>query len=259
MGKYMNYNKLTFVASQTDEAQQALQELTSTYGNVAAENADVIIALGGDGFMLECLHKFNNCDIPIYGLNRGTIGFLMNEFSQTDLLQRLDVAEQHSVHPLKADIITMSGETHTVIAFNEVSMLRQTHQAAKLHISINQKARLEELICDGIIVATPVGSTAYNLSAQGPIIPINTPLIALTPISPFRPRSWRGALLPDSVSISIKICDPEKRPVSAVADHQEIRDISQIVIQQNKQDCATMLFDAKHGLEERILREQFGY
>lgn len=255
----MTFQKLSFMASQTDDARKAKDVLIKKYGNHPADEADVIIALGGDGLMLECLHKFSDCNLPIYGLNRGTVGFLMNNFDATDLMERLHKAQKYTAHPLMAEIETMSGENHTTMAFNEVSLLRQTHQAAKLHISIDQKTRLEELVCDGIIVATPVGSTAYNLSAHGPIIPINTPLIALTPISPFRPRQWRGALLPDDVSINIKICTPQKRPVSAVADHQEVRDIRQITIKQNKQKHATMLFDADHGLEERILREQFGY
>ncbi|MGL1922255.1 MAG: NAD kinase [Hyphomicrobiales bacterium] len=255
----MTFQKLSFIASQTKDALKAKDELTKKYGNHSSDEADIIIALGGDGLMLECLHRFSDCNLPIYGLNRGTVGFLMNNFSAIDLLERLDKAKQYIAHPLMAEIETMSQEKHIVMAFNEVSLLRQTHQAAKLHISIDKKTRLEELVCDGVIVATPVGSTAYNLSAHGPIIPINTPLIALTPISPFRPRQWRGALLPDSVSINIKVCTPQKRPVSAVADHQEVRDIRQITIKQNKQKFATMLFDADHGLEERILREQFGY
>lgn len=255
----MKFKKLSFVTSKTADAQSAKATLTKKYGNFSTDEADVIIALGGDGLMLECLHHFNQNNLPIYGLNRGTVGFLMNEFGDDDLHKRLNEAQKYNAHPLMAEMQTMDGETHCSKAFNEVSLLRQTHQASKLHISINQKARLEELVCDGIIVATPVGSTAYNLSAHGPIIPINAPLIALTPISPFRPRQWRGALLPDDMNISIKICDPEKRPVSAVADHQEVRNITKIKIKQDKQQFATMLFDAKHGLEERILREQFGY
>lgn len=255
----MKYKNLNFVASKTADAQAAKTMLIKKYGDVSADKADVIIALGGDGLMLECLHRFNTRNLPIYGLNRGTVGFLMNEFNDDDLLERLNIAQQYTARPLMAEIETMDGKKHSALAFNEVSLLRQTHQAAKLHISINQKARLEELVCDGIIVATPVGSTAYNLSAHGPIIPINTPLIALTPISPFRPRHWRGALLPDDVSISIKICDPNKRPVSAVADHQEVRNVSKILVKQCHEKFAIMLFDAKHGLEERILREQFGY
>lgn len=259
MGKKMKFQKICFIASHTKVAQAAKAMLIKKHGEHPPADADVIVALGGDGLMLECLHSFNNNKLPIYGLNRGTVGFLMNEFSGDNLLERLEMAKEHIAHPLIANIETMDGKTHQTMAFNEVSLLRQTHQAAKLHISINEKTRLEELVCDGVIVATPVGSTAYNLSAHGPIIPINTPLIALTPISPFRPRQWRGALLPDDVSISIKICTPKKRPVSAVADHQEVRDINKITIKQNKQKFATMLFDAKHGLEERILREQFGY
>ncbi len=255
----MKFKNLSFISSTTPEAMAAKAELTKKYGNCDTSKADVIIALGGDGLMLECLHKFNNKNTPIYGLNRGTVGFLMNEFNQGDLLERLNAAVEHIVHPLKAEIETTDGTKHCVSAFNEVSMLRQSHQAAKLQISINKKTRLEELVCDGILVATPVGSTAYNLSAHGPIIPINTPLIALTPISPFRPRHWRGALLPDNVCITIKVCAPQKRPVSAVADHQEIRNVNEITIKQNKTTSATMLFDAKHNLEERILREQFGY
>ncbi|MBL1420471.1 MAG: NAD kinase [Alphaproteobacteria bacterium] len=255
----MKYKNLSFVASKTADAQAAKAMLIKKYGDASVDKADVIIALGGDGLMLECLRHHNARNLPIYGLNRGTVGFLMNAFNDEDLHERLNEAQQYVAHPLMANIKTMDGKKHKALAFNEVSLLRQTHQAAKLHISINQKPRLEELVCDGIIVATPVGSTAYNLSAHGPIIPINTPLIALTPISPFRPRHWRGALLPDDVSISIKICDPEKRPVSAVADHQEVRNVSEISVKQCKDKYATMLFDAKHGLEERILREQFGY
>ncbi len=255
----MTFNKLCFVASKTDDAEQAKITLNKRYGNNSPETADIIVALGGDGFMLECLHRFNNSGLPIYGLNRGSVGFLMNEFKLDDLPQRLNVAKKHIVHPLQAKIENNQGEHFSVNAFNEVSMLRQTHQAAKLQISINKRTRLEELVCDGIIVATPVGSTAYNLSAHGPIVPINTKLIALTPISPFRPRHWRGALLRDSVSISIKVNSPEKRPVSAVADHHEIRNVTKITVNQNKSDKAIMMFDEKHSLEERILREQFGY
>ncbi|NRA86008.1 MAG: NAD kinase [Rhizobiales bacterium] len=255
----MKFKNLCFISSGTDEANAALKILVNKHGNCDQVHADVIIALGGDGFMLQCLHDFHDKGISIYGLNRGTVGFLMNEYSQDDLINRLNNANKHVVNPLKAEVTTVDGEKHIVKAFNEVSLLRQTHQAAKLQISINQKTRLDELVCDGVIISTPVGSTAYNLSAHGPIIPINTPLIALTPISPFRPRNWRGALLRDSVTVSIKICSPQKRPVSAVADHLEIRNIEHITITKNKKSTASMLFDDKHSLEERILREQFGY
>lgn len=255
----MKFSKPYFISSETPEATSARTSLVTKYGQTELKHADIIIALGGDGLMLECLHKYNAQMLPIYGLNRGSVGFLMNEFGEDNLLERINAAKKHLVHPLKAEIVDQDGKKHTVNAFNEVSMLRQKHQAAKLQISINEKTRLEELVCDGIIVATPVGSTAYNLSAHGPIVPINTGLIALTPISPFRPRHWRGALLRDSVSISIKVCSPEKRPVSAVADHQEIRNVDYISVVQNRENGVTMMFDEKHSLEERILREQFGY
>ena len=255
----MSFKKIAFIASDADEAQTALAVLNDRYGAIPQANADMIVALGGDGFMLQAMHKFIGTEKSIYGMNCGSVGFLMNEYSEENLDERLDQAVSSTVRPLKMTATDMAGNQHTAIAFNEVSFLRERHQAAKLEICVDERVRINELICDGIIVATPAGSTAYNLSAHGPILPINSPLLALTPISAFRPRRWRGAILPNEAAISVRILEAGKRPVSAVADHAEFRDVSQVDIELDKNQSANILFDAGHSLEERVLSEQFGY
>ncbi|RDI61006.1 NAD kinase [Microvirga subterranea] len=252
------FNNVAFVASSTPDAQQALKDLEAQYANVPAEDADVIVALGGDGLMLQTLHRFMGSAKPIYGMNKGTVGFLMNEFREEDLFERLENAQRSVIHPLLMVAWDVKGVAHTARAINEVSMLRQTYQAAKLRVSIDSQVRLEELSADGILVATPAGSTAYNLSVNGPILPLNAPLLALTPISAFRPRRWRGALLPDHAKIQIDVLEPENRPVSAVADHTEFRNVSRVHISMDRSVDLVVLHDPGHSLDERILREQFG-
>ena len=259
MDRPARYDRIAFVAGPGPEAQQAQARLTSRYGSVAAESAEVIVALGGDGFMLQTLHRFMNTGKPIYGMHRGTVGFLMNEFSEDTLSERLSSALITVIHPLLMRTRDAQGIMREHRAINEVSLFRQTYQAARLRILIDEKERLAELVADGAMVATPAGSTAYNLSAQGPIIPINAPLLALTPISPFRPRRWRGALLPDNACVTIKVLEAEKRPVAAVADHDEVRDVLSVDISMDHSLDMFMLFDPGHSLDERILREQFGY
>lgn len=250
--------KLHFVASDAPEAQAVLSRLSARYGDAGAEDADVIVALGGDGFMLQTLHGFLNRRVPIYGMNLGSVGFLMNAFHEEDLPERIEAAEPTKIRPLLMRTVSPAGE-RTALAFNEVSLLRQTHQAAKLRIVLDGKTRLDELVCDGILVSTPAGSTAYNLSAHGPILPIDSALLAMTPLSAFRPRRWRGALLPRHVQIRLDILEPAKRPVSAVADNTEVRDVSRVDVAEDRDTTVTMLFDAGHSLDERILDEQFFY
>jgi NAD+ kinase len=252
----MRFKKPTFAASSAPEAQAALKELTKRYGNAKAD-ADVIVALGGDGLMLQTVHKNHKRGLPIYGMNCGSVGFLMNEYSPNDFLDRLDITEAQAIRPLKMKVKTASGKSHTALAFNEVSMLRETRQAAKLRISIDGIVRLEELICDGILLSTPAGSTAYNLSVNGPILPIDAALLALTPISAFRPRRWRGALLPHSSRVVFEILEAEKRPVSAVADHTEVREVAEVSVAEDASVSVTILFDPDRSLQERILAEQF--
>ena len=254
-----NFEKIAFVASEVPEARSALATLTEQYGNVPAKQADAIVALGGDGLMLQTLHKHMNDRIPIYGMNRGSVGFLTNDYHVGDLRERLARAEVNTVHPLAMRAVDHAGKVHNGLAINEVHLFRETYQAAKLKISVDGKVRLEELICDGALVATPAGSTAYNLSAQGPIIPINADLMAVTPISPFRPRRWRGALLPDTARVTIRVIDPERRPVAAVADHAEVRSVRDVDIRMDHSVSMQMLFDPGHSLDERILSEQFGH
>lgn len=254
-----DFRSIAFLASPIEEAESARDRLVTRYGGVDPDKADVVVALGGDGFMLQTLHSFMNTGKPIYGMNRGSVGFLMNEYSEDGLVERLRDAERAVIHPLTMKATDTAGDTHEALAINEVSLLRQTYQAAKLRILIDGKVRLDELICDGLLVATPAGSTAYNLSAHGPIIPINSPLLALTPISPFRPRRWRGALLSSEAMIDIEILEADKRPVSAVADHIETRSIVRVHVEEAKGSSALMLFDPGHNLDERILAEQFGY
>ena len=250
--------KLHFVASDAAEAQTVLLRLRERYGDAGPDAASIIVALGGDGFMLQTLHEFMGKGVPIYGMNFGSVGFLMNELHEEDLPQRLAAATAAKVHPLLMKAYT-SGGTQEALAFNEVSLLRETRQAAKLRIILDGKTRLNELICDGILVSTPAGSTAYNLSAHGPILPIDSALLAMTPLSAFRPRRWRGALLPHQAQIRIDILEPQKRPVSATADNKEVREVIRVDIAEDRNTTMTMLFDEGHSLDERILAEQFLY
>src|SRR5689334_18766222 len=253
------FKTIAFVAGQTPEAREACTRLEKRYGDGDPAKADVIVALGGDGLMLQTLHKFMKSGKPIYGMHRGTVGFLMNEFAEDELTERLAKAHITVIHPLLMQARDAQGRTHEHRAINEVSLFRQSAQAAHLRILIDKQERLAELISDGVLVATPAGSTAYNLSTQGPIIPINASLLALTPISPFRPRRWRGALLPDSARVSVHVIDPERRPVAAVADHEEVRSGRDVDVRMDHTISMQMLFDPGHSLDERILREQFGY
>ncbi|MFY9785651.1 MAG: NAD kinase [Pseudolabrys sp.] len=253
------FQHIAFVASHTPEARDAYGRLEKRYGNADPAKADVIVALGGDGLMLQTLHKFMNSGKPIYGMHRGTVGFLMNEFVEERLSERLSNAHITVIHPLVMQARDVQGRSHEHRAINEVSLFRQSAQAAHLRIKIDDQERLAELIADGVLVATPAGSTAYNLSAQGPIIPINAPLLALTAISPFRPRRWRGALLPNKAKVTIEVMDAEKRPVAAVADHDEVRSVRSVDISMDLNISINMLFDPGHNLDERILREQFGF
>ena len=258
-GRRRSYKKISFVASATTEAAEARKRLVSRYGDVTPAKAEAIVALGGDGLMLSTLRQFLGSGIPIYGMNRGSVGFLMNDYSEDDLIERLQKAEVTSIHPLRMHVSSADGIEREALAINEVSLFRETYQAAKLRLSIDDTVRLEELICDGVLVATPAGSTAYNLSAYGPILPINAPLLALTPICPFRPRRWRGALLPDHAHIRIEALEHDKRPVSVAADSTEFRSALDVRVMADKTQSMQMMFDPGHSLGERILSEQFRY
>ncbi len=253
----MTLNNIAFAAAATPEAQAACIELRHRYGNAPLDVADIIVALGGDGFMLQMLHETMARGVPIYGMNLGSVGFLMNSFDPIDLPARLAQAEAAHIHPLRMKALTADGRTADALAINEVSLLRETRQAAKIRISVDGRVRMEELVCDGVLLSTPAGSTAYNLSAHGPILPIDSALLALTPISAFRPRRWTGALLPHKSQVRFEILEAGKRPVSAVADHIEVRDVSIVDIAEDRSITLTMLFDAEHSLHERILAEQF--
>jgi NAD+ kinase len=248
-----------FISVDTDDAREAAARLSALYGQSSIEDADVIVALGGDGFMLQTLHDTMNSGKKIYGMNRGTVGFLMNEYSETDLRERVMAAEAETIRPLEMEAQSAEGTKTLALAINEISLLRQSYQAAKIRVAIDGKIRLDELVCDGIMVATPAGSTAYNLSAHGPILPIDAPLLALTPVSPFRPRRWRGALLPNHATVRFDILEVDKRPVNAVADHTEVKSVLSVTVRESPQATATILFDASHGWSERILAEQFRY
>lgn len=249
--------KIAFVASHFPIAKKALKKLKEKYNSVTPDKADVIIALGGDGFMLRTLHKYMDKNIPFYGMNCGTVGFLMNNYDQESLIERLETVKPITLHPLKMVAKTMSGHTQTTLAINECAVRRRTRMTAKLRVYIDDKVKLEELVCDGLMVATPAGSTAYNLSAHGPIIPISANLLALTPISAFRPRRWRGALLPHDSVTTIEVLDADKRLVSAEADYTEIRNIYEVQIMEDKESSFTLLFNKEHALEDRIISEQF--
>jgi NAD+ kinase len=249
--------RIAFAASERPEAQEALVRLAERYGDVPIAQADVIVALGGDGFMLECFHDHMATGLPIYGMNRGSVGFLMNDYSEKRLLERIAAAEKAVIHPLRMTAADAHGQSHVALAINEVSLLRQTRQTAKLRISIDGKLRLGELSCDGALLSTPAGSTAYNLSAHGPIIPLDARVLALTPISAFRPRRWRGALLAHTAKVTFEVLEAAKRPVSAVADNIEVRDVLEVQIAEAREIALNMLFDEGRSLEERVLAEQF--
>jgi len=253
----MTRETLAFVATDTPEAEAALAQLRGMYGDVEPAQADVIVALGGDGFMLSALHQYLPLKKPIYGMNQGTVGFLMNEFVRDDLAERIRAALLSTLHPLRMTAVDRTGAAHDALAINEVSVFRETRQAAKIRITIDDRVRLEELVCDGVLVATPAGSTAYNLSAHGPILPLEAGILALTPISAFRPRRWRGALLPRTARVCFEVLNPAKRPVSAVADNEEIRDVVRVDVAEDRDVDLYLLFDPEHNLEERILNEQF--
>jgi NAD+ kinase len=251
--------RIAFLASNTPEAQAALQALTAVHAQHAPAEADVLCALGGDGFMLQTLHLHGGDGKPVFGMKLGSVGFLMNQYAADGLQARLAAAEPAVLRPLEMTATTEAGTTLTLLAYNEVSLLRQTRQTAHLRIFLNGKPRLDELVCDGALVATPAGSTAYNFSAHGPILPLGSQVIALTPIAAFRPRRWRGALLPNAARIQFDVLEPDKRPVSAVADHNETRSITRVEVKQADKVEILMLFDPGHSLDERILSEQFRY
>lgn len=253
----MSFKNIAFVAAPSSEAEKATARLIKQYGGVSPDKADVIVALGGDGMMLHTIHDFMDRDVPIYGMNRGSVGFMMNEFSEENLPARLDRAELIEMHPLRMSATDLDGKIHTSIAINEVSLLRETRQAAKIKIIVDGVSRMDEMICDGVLVATPAGSTAYNLSASGPIIPLGNDLLALTPISAFRPRHWRGALLPAKAKIAFEVHDPDDRRVSATADFNEVRNVVRVEISEDRSLAPKLLFDPEHNLEERVLKEQF--
>jgi NAD+ kinase len=249
--------KIGFVASEAPLAQEALDDLTARYGNTAVDQADVIVALGGDGFMLQTLHATQDIPTPVYGMNRGTVGFLMNTYAVDDLPDRLAGAERTRINPLSMTARTVDGQTHRAIAINEVSLLRAGPQAAKLRISVDGRDRMDELVSDGVLLATPAGSTAYNYSAHGPILPIGADVLALTALNAFRPRRWRGALLPKTARVVFDVIDPDKRPVMADADSQSFRNVVSVEIKSNPDIQHTLLFDPGHGLDERLIQEQF--
>ncbi|MFN3526439.1 MAG: NAD kinase [Paracoccus sp. (in: a-proteobacteria)] len=249
--------RVHFTASHAAPAQEALAQFSARYGQAALAVADVVVALGGDGFMLQTLHATEGMGLPVYGMNRGTVGFLMNAYSGDDLPARLEAAEETAINPLRMRAICTDGSTHEALAINEVSLLRQGPQAARLRIHVDGRLRMEELVCDGVLVATPAGSTAYNYSAHGPILPIGAEVLALTAIAPFRPRRWRGALLPKTARVEVEVIDPERRPVMADADSRSVRDVVRVLIDSAPEVRHRLLFDPGHGLDERLLREQF--
>lgn len=248
---------LSFVHANTPDARAACEALIARYGNAPFDEAHVIIALGGDGFLLQILNETMNSGKRVYGMNRGSVGFLMNDFRVDNLHERVAIATGNDFHPLKMTATDVNGTEFSALAMNEVSLFRQSHQAAKLKVTVDDKVRLEELICDGVMVATPAGSTAYNFSAHGPILPLESPLLALTPVSAFRPRRWRGALLPNKVTVNIDVLEVEKRPVNAVADHNEVKSVVSVRIAQSQDRTAVILSDPDRSWSDRILAEQF--
>jgi NAD+ kinase len=251
--------RIALIASPTEQAQGAADELRNRYEWSPIEQADLVVALGGDGFLLQTLHGMlgRRRILPVFGMNLGTVGFLMNEWNADFLENRIDRAKIFTVSPLRMEAVTMDGETVESPAINEVSLLRETRQTAKLEVTVNGRVVLPELVCDGVLVATPAGSTAYNLSAQGPILPLDSAMLALTPISPFRPRRWRGAILPERTRIAFRVLDAGKRSVSAVADQHEVRDVSTVTVTLDRSSALTLLFDPEHALDDRIAMEQF--
>ncbi len=236
--------------------QYGLIDITLNHKNIT--NIDLVVAVGGDGLMLHLLHEYENKPLPIYGINCGTVGFLMNSFSETELLKNIEKARESTVHPLRMVAIDANNQQHTLIAINEVSLLRQSSQAAKIKVEVNQQERISQLMADGILVATSAGSTAYNLSAGGPIIPFGAEILALTPISPFRPRKWNGAILPANSKIRFEVIDFESRPVAATADSIEVKNVKEVLVLEDRSSSFKILFDPNHSLEERIIKEQFG-
>jgi len=251
--------RIGFVTNGTPEADAAAARLQQRYGNAAPEEADVVVALGGDGLMLQTLHRVMDKGTPVYGMNFGTVGFMMNGFSEDGLAQRLAAAQPTRIYPLSMQVTDTTGNVQSALAFNEVSIFRSTYQAAKIQIVVDGETRLEELICDGVLLATPAGSTAYNLSAHGPILPIEAQLLALTPISPFRPRRWRGAILSNRATVKFITRESAKRPVSAVADNVEFHNVLEVSVREDRSHGVTLLFDPGTSLEERVLHEQFRY
>ena len=249
--------KLGFFAGRKPRAQKALEELKSAYGFVEPEEADTIVVLGGDGTMLRALHAFADYQAPLYGMNLGTLGFLLNKHNKNDLEERISEAKRFTIHPLKMTAIDKEGKKHSELAFNEVSLLRETHNSAKIKVHVNDEVRMSELVCDGVMVSTPVGSTAYNSSAGGPILPLESNVVAMTPISAFRPRRWPGALLKNNSKITFEIMKALERPVSATADSKEVREVKEVTIKESKKVSKTLLFDPENPLQERIFKEQF--
>jgi NAD+ kinase len=252
-------DRVSFVSSGTSEADAAMSRLRQRYGDVGQDKAEVVVALGGDGLMLQTLHGVMDRRVPVFGMNCGSVGFLMNDYAEDGLVERLAAAKPTHIAPLAMHVTDVGGATHDALALNEVSLFRTTYQAVKVEIVVDGKTQMEELICDGVLLSTPAGSTAYNLSAHGPILPIDAPLLALTPISPFRPRRWRGAILGNSAVVTFRARETSKRPVSAVADNVEFKNVAEVVVQENRAHQVTLLFDPGTGLEERVLSEQFRY
>lgn len=252
-------SRICVVTNETSAAEQAAARLRAKYGITPMEEADFVVALGGDGLMLQTLHKVMGTDKPVYGMNFGSVGFMMNSFSEDGLPERLLASQRTRIYPLSMQVVDASGGEKTALAINEVSLFRSTYQAAKLQILVDDEVRLDELICDGALLATPAGSTAYNLSAHGPILPIEAPLLALTPISPFRPRRWRGAILSNRAIVKFVTLEASKRPVSAVADNVEFQNVLEVTVKEDRTHGVTLLFDPGTSLEERVLSEQFRY
>jgi len=249
--------KIAFVAGKSETAQDAMFRLCGTYDHVRPDKADIIVALGGDGFMLRTLHKYLHLKKPVFGMNRGSVGFLMNEYREDDLIERVSRMEAFELHPLRMEAVCKGGKIHEAIAFNEVSLFRETGQAAHIRVSVDNVVRLDEMVCDGLLISTPAGSTAYNMSAYGPILPLGAGVLALTAISAYRPRRWRGAIIPHSACVEFEILNEQKRPVGASADFNEFRDVVNVKVYEDRSLYSNVLYDPEHNLEERILQEQF--